>query len=98
MNNGIKGKDLVGVAFFLGIAMVWSVNIYESHTHPLPATPPQFNTQDAAEMKCINNNGVPQHDSWGSMTDCKIYITPSPKPKATGTPVPTKGVKNVISR
>lgn len=31
-------------------------------------------TQITAEKECIKNNGVPIHNSWGSMTDCKIYI------------------------
>lgn len=63
----------VGVAFFLGF-FGWMI--------ALAITKPSIEIQtprEAAEMQCVKNNGIPVEDSWGSLTSCKIYITPTPK-------------------
>lgn len=50
--------------FWLGLFAWLSVIVYQTATHA-PKT---------AESSCIENDGIPIHDSWGKMVDCKLYL------------------------
>lgn len=55
--------------------LTWTVTVIAAAAVVIAAilTPNEKNSKQLAEEKCVENNGVPIHNSWGSMVDCKIY-------------------------
>ncbi len=65
----MKYLSLAWVAFWIGFFGFFSVLVYEAYTHPSKQSPTL-----SAEEQCAKNNGVPQYNTWGTMTDCKVYL------------------------
>lgn len=64
----MKHLNLPWVAFWLGLFAFLMFCVFEMATHPYHL--PTLSSVD----QCAKNNGVPIYNTWGTMTDCKIYL------------------------